>query len=45
MLENSKSISGPSKEFKKIDKDVIKITGEGAIAEIELLEKPHSDND
>jgi len=34
-----------SKEFKKIDKDVMKITGEGSVAEIDLLEKPHSDNE
>jgi len=34
-----------SKEFKKIDKDVIKITGEGNNIQLDLLEKPHSDND
>lgn len=34
-----------SREFKKIDKDVIKITGEGNSIELDLLEKPHTENE
>lgn len=33
-----------SKEFKKIDKDVLRITGEAPGIEIDLLDKPESDN-
>jgi len=32
--------NGASKEFKKIDKDVLRITGQGIDAEIALLDKP-----
>ncbi|MFH0987877.1 MAG: DNA recombination protein RmuC [Parcubacteria group bacterium] len=32
-----------SAEFRKIDKDVIKITGAGAVAELPLIEKPKSE--
>lgn len=34
-----------SKEFKKIDKDVVKITGEGNGVEVDLLEKPLADTE
>ena len=34
-----------SKEFKKIDKDVLKITGEGVDFEPELVDGPHKEED
>ncbi len=34
-----------SKEFKKIDKDVLRLTGEGTDFEPELLDKPHSEDE
>jgi DNA recombination protein RmuC len=45
-LSNSVSAyNGASKEFKKIDKDVYRITGEAIGSELPLLEKPGEDAD
>jgi DNA recombination protein RmuC len=37
--------NGSGKEFKKIDKDVLRITGEAADLSVPLIEKPASDED
>jgi DNA anti-recombination protein RmuC len=39
------SYNGATKEFKKIDKDIFRITGDAMGAELPLLEKPSDDGE